>query len=265
MLLHLIGAAQAMTIDEIWLSYEVAGFDGGDVDEVPRGGELLTAGPDDRLALYNPIDARVLLLDGDHQITALIDSAGVGSMAWDSAGRLLLYAPHRRQLILHAPDGRLLDVIALPDIIPAGGTVVVSAADAFVVDVFSNLHRAARISDDTLLPPSGPTLVEDGGRVRWDAAATTLTVDGIDWPLPEAIKASGRLVGNDWLLIDQVVAGSPIVATRTAALRETGERLHLPVDSRLYVPRADVAADADGRLLYLDPREDGLYIVRVTP
>lgn len=263
-MLLLIAAAQAMTVEEIRLPYAEVGFDAGAVDEDARGGQLLTAGPSDRLALYNPVDGAVVLLDGDGTIRGGFDALGISSMAWDSAGRLVTYAAHRRTLSLHSPDGVLLDEAGLPDIVPPGGTIAIAAADVFVVDVFGNLHRAAAITDGTLQPPSGPTLVQGAGRIRWDGAAHTMTVDGIAWPLPGAIKASGHLVSDDWLLLDAVVTESPITVTRTAILRETGESLELPVSSRLYVPDGDTAAQA-GDLLYLDPRADGLYLVRVTP
>ena len=263
-MLLLICAAQAMTVEETLLPYSVVGFEPGGVDAPSRGGELLTAGSRGQLALYNPVSAEVILLDGDHLVTATIDAVGVGSMAWDEHDRLLLYAPHRRELSLHGPDGVQLDVAELPDIVPPGGRVVIAAAEVFIVDVFGSRHRAARL-DDGLLPPEGRTLVPGAGRVRWESEQRLLTVDGVHWPLPDAIKASGRLVGEDWLLIDQVLTESPIVATRAVALRETGERHSLPVDGRRYVPRGDVALDEVGRLLYLDPRIDGLYLIRVSP
>jgi YD repeat-containing protein len=264
-MLLLIAAAQAMTLEETWLSYDVVGFDPGAVDAAPRGGELLTAGPTGRLALYNPVEGRVVLLDESGAVTGFIDAVGVRSMAWDAAGRLVLHTAHRRLLSLYSPDGVLLDEAVLPDIVPPGGTVVIAAADVLVADVFGNLHRAARIHDGALLSPDGPTLIEAAGRITWDTAQRELLVDGVAWPLPDAIRASGRLVGEDWLLLDTVVAESPIVATRTAIWRETGESLSLPVSQRRYVPRADTAEDAEGRLLYLDPREEGLYIISVTP
>jgi hypothetical protein len=142
--------------------------------------------------------------------------------------------------------------------------VAVSAAEVFIVDVFGSRHRAARIGDG-LLPPEGRTLVPGPDRIRWEAEHGRLTVDGVHWPLPDAIKASARLLGSDWLLIDQVIEESPIVATRTAVLRETGEHHSLPVEGRQYVPRFDVVSDQAGGLIYLDPRVDGLYLIRVTP
>ena len=263
-MLLLICAAQALTVEETLLPYAVVGFEPGSVDEQPRGGELLTVGMRGQLALYNPVSAQVLLLDQAYRVAATIDAIDVGSMAWDEHGRLLLYAPHRRMLSLHGPDGALLDVAELPDIVPTGGQVVIDAAEVFIVDVFGNRHRAARLADGLLLP-EGRTVVPGPGRIRWEAELGRLTVDGVYWPLPDAIKASGRLIGEDWLLVDQVVAESPIAATRTAMLRETGEHHSLPVEGRRYVPRADVVAGEAGQLLYLDPRMDGLYLVRVTP
>ena len=265
MLPLLVGSAAGMSTEETALSYDVVGFDVGDVDEAPRGGELLCAGPGERLALYNPIQAQVLLLDAARDVAAVIDVDHVGSMAFDAAGRLVVYAPHTRQLTLFAPDGQLLSSAALPDIVPPGGTVVAADATVFIADVFGNLHRAARLAEGQLLPPQGPTLVQGGGRVRWSGDTRTMTVDGVEWPLPDALKASGRLVGSDWLLVDEVRADAPIVATRTAILRETGAAYSLPVEARAYVPRADVVADEAGRLLFLDPRPDALYLVEVTP
>ena len=119
--------------------------------------------------------------------------------------------------------------------------------------------------EDGLSAPTGSALVPQDSKVRWDQANRTLSFGEQRIDLSEAVTASGQAVGHGWLVVDMVTSSSPITVERTARHPETGLTIELPSEDRAWVPNRDVVSDDTGRLVYLDPRADGLHIVEVSP
>ena len=229
-----------------------------------RGAELLVAGPDEHVAFFNSIDRQLVLLH-DLKILRAFPIHGATDIAFTTTGLLLVLDDPTRTLSLWSQRGELLDTLALPDLAPLGGRLVVQDHEVRIRDHFGSLHRAGVWKGQDLVSSHGPLLIPQDLGLKWDPNERILWVDDHAWPLSEASQASAQWVGSDWLVIDQVISDQPIQVRRTAHAVKEGTQIALPVDDRVYVPRRDIAEDAEGHLLFLWPNEDFLKIVEVQP
>lgn len=236
------------------------------------GPDLLAAGPEGRIAIWNPAEALV-------HVHASVDAALAGvqptsfaiptadDLAWSEAG-LLVLDEARRQLDLYAPAGQRRDSLLLPGLVPVGVHLYVQGGVVYAVDVFSNRRPVARVSEEGLSPVATGRLEAPAVGVRWDAGSHTMTAGGRKLHLPEAIKAGGRVLsggGRSWLVVDTVVGDRPLRVSRRALCLDTGATAELPASGRLYAPSTDVAVDARGYLIWMAPMADGLHLGEVSP
>jgi|GEM_PF-2099361 len=251
-------------IESRLLPYDTVGFDPGQEERIARGGELLVAGPDERLALYNPIEGTVVVLK-DLQLSHLFEVGEVSDLAWTDDGYVAVLDAPTRTVAIYDLNGTLHSARSLPDMVPQGVRLVVEGDELFGQDVFGNLHRIADRSEATLYRPAGQSLVRREAGVRWNAESRQMEVGGAVFDLPKALKASGQRAGDRWLVVDQVVSESPIEVERHAIDLETYVSVELPVRGRVYVPNGDFVEDSAGRFHVLIPTQDGLEVRRVTP
>jgi hypothetical protein len=256
--------AQAIEHRSAMLSHELAGFSPPAEDRAARGAELLAAGPGSQIAFYSAPEHRVLLLE-DLDLVHDFSVHGASDLAFTEDGDLLILEDPTRSLSLWSPEGQLLSVVELPELVPLGGRLEVIGMQIRVRDLFGGLHRAASIEGQRLGPAQGALLIPQDSGLVWERSQRVLWVDGQAWPLPHALQASAQRVGSRWLLIDEVIGEAPLEVRRTAHDLKTGSSVALPVEDRVYTPRRDVTEDFDGRLLYLYPQIEGLEIVEVQP
>lgn len=236
------------------------------------GPDLLAAGPDGELAIWNPADALVHVYPG---LDAAVGGdtprsfalAAADDLAWTAPGLVVLDDGGRR-LDLYTAKGQLQGGLALPGLVPTGCRLEVSDGVVWGVDVFSNRHPIARVTASGLSPAEGLTLQPPSVRVRWDASSRTLSAGNRTLALPQAIKAGGRVIeggGARWLVVDAVVADRPITVERTVLSLDTGRSAVLPVTGRLYAPSQDLAVDGRGHLVWMAPMARGLVLGEVAP
>jgi hypothetical protein len=231
---------------------------------MPRGAEILTAGPEGLLAFYSAPLRRVVMLQ-DLELHSSFSVHGATDMVFTPSGELLILEDPTRSLSLWSQSGDLLSAVDIPPLVPLGGRLELKDSQIRVRDLFGGLHRTASLSGHRLGAPVGELLIPVDSGLLWDRQERILWVDGQAWTLPEATQASAQRVGERWILIDEVWSDSPLEVRRIAYDQKTGATVDLPVSERLYTPRRDVAASEDGRLFFLWPREEGLEIVEVEP
>lgn len=234
------------------------------------GPDLLAVAEDGRVALWNPAEALVRVLPGVDAALAgdpgeAFALAAADDLAWTGAGLLVLDG---RRLRLYDARGQLLSDRELPGLVPVGVRLAPAGDLIYGADVFSNRHPLARIEGARLLAPPDGALLPPETRVRWDAGARTITAGNTRIALTDALKAGGRVLsggGRRWLVLDVVVGDAPLVVERRARCLETGAEARLPVAGRLYAPSADLAVDGRGRLVWMAPFADGLWLGEVAP
>lgn len=252
------------------LAYEAVGFDPGGEDRAPRGPEELALGPDGWLALADPVDREVIVLqDGARHAAFAVDrptdllflEAAEG--AWPE---LLVLDGPARTVQRWTVSGDLLESWPLPGLVPQGGHMHLDEEGRLaMVDLFGNRHAVGRVTPDGLLPPEGPRLEQAPEPLLWDAPSSTYSTPERSFALPGALVASGARHG-DWLVLDVVTADAPITVERTALHLHTGTAAALPAAERTYVPHGDVAVDPlTGALVYLHPGPAGLRVLEVMP
>lgn len=234
------------------------------------GPDLLAAGPDGQLALWNPAEALLHLypsvdaaLAGDPGSTFAL--AAAEDLAWTGVGLLVLDG---RRISLYAASGQRLSERELPGLVPTGVRLVVEDAAIYGADVFGNRHPVATLAGATLRAPKSQALLPPAAAVRWDEPARTLRVGMTAVKMPDAMKAGGRVLlggGQRWLVVDAVVGDSPLQVERQVISLDTGARVSLPVSGRLYAPTADVAVDGRGALVWMAPQAEGLRLGEVLP
>jgi hypothetical protein len=238
--------------DEVVLAWSTVGFAPAAPESPAIGPSLLALGPDGRAAVYDPLGRRVIVVGaGAFPVGAAAD------LAFTSAGVLLVMDDAGRSLRAYAVGGKLLGERAFPGIVPPGGSLGLDGDIACSIDPFGNCHPLAEVSSDGALgAAAGPGLRPPERRVVNQGGA--LLVDGHRVAtLPG--RGGGRILG-DWLLVETMDEGT---ATRRAVPLDGGATVALPVRGRLYAPARDVAVSPDGDLGWIDPRTDGLHLVRV--
>ncbi len=236
------------------------------------GPDLLAAGPEGQIALWNPATAQVHVypsLDAVRASDAASSFAvpAADALAWTDAGILVL-DDGRRRLDLYASTGQLVDSVMLPGLVPPGCQLDVDGDVVRAVDVFSNSRGIANVSSSGFAPAPGLALQGPSLVVRWDQESRVLTAGDRELRLPHALKASGRIQSRGahrWLVIEAVVSDSPIRVSRQALSLRTGKVVNLPVAGRLYAPGSDLSVDGHGHLVWMAPMADGLHMGEVTP
>lgn len=256
--------AEATDRREVEIPHEIAGYRPAMVEMDARGAELLVAGPDGHVAFFNSVNRQLVLLH-DLKVLRAFPIHGATDIAFTSTGHLLVLDDPTRTLSMWSQRGELLDTFPLPDLAPLGGRLMVQDHEIRIRDHFGSLHRAGVWTEQGLVPSHGPLLIPQDLGLKWDPQERILWVDDQAWPLSEAIQASAQWVGSDWLVIDQVISDQPIQVRRVAHAVKEGTQVALPVEDRAYVPRRDIAEDADGHLLFLWPTEQFLKVVEVQP
>lgn len=244
---------------EIVLSWAEVGLRPAVPESPAIGPDLLALGPEGAAAVYDPLGRRVVVVGG-----RAFPVAGADGLAFTAAGVLLVMDGTARTLRAYDTDGALLDEQAFPGLVPPGGTLSVTGgafdtSAVLSVDAFGNGHPLAAVSAaGALSAPTGAALVPPTRRVV--RTGTSLLVDGARVATLDG-RGGGRLFG-DWLLVEAMNDGA---VSRTAIPLDGGAAVTLPVRGRVYAPSQDVAVGPDGSLGFLDPRADGLYVVRVAP
>lgn len=261
--------AQALDVQRLVLPWTELSLQAEAPDAAARGPELLSAGPGGLLAVCDPVTREVALFDDASlsigQLRLSFPVRLCSDIEFTDSGDLLVLDHAGRRLSLVAADGTALAETTLPALVPTGVRVGVQDDLVVGIDIFGNHHPIATVVVGGLQAPRDSALDERAGAVVWDATTRTMRTDDLTVDLPQALVASGQRVGH-WLVIDAVVGDSPsLVVQRQAWHLPTGQVAQLPVTGRSYAPRGDAAQDTAGRLVVLDPREDGLGLLQVTP
>jgi len=229
-------------------------------DAQARGPGLLEAGADHRLALYDSVRREVVILEDDRPSASFPVHHASDLLLLDHG--VLVLDHSARELSLWTFDGALRAQRRLPELVPTAVTMGLEGDQVLALDIFGHGHPAATLREGELQAPAARGLQLRHSPVLWDGA--TMSTDGLDLSLPDALKASGQRFG-DWLVVDEVVGDAPIRVTRTAWHIPSHQAHPLPVDGRLYAPQGDLAATPEGELVVLVPRDEGLEILRVSP
>ena len=145
-------------------------------------------------------------------------------------------------------------------LVPPGGTLELQGDVAVSRDVFGNGHPLAVVgTSGALTAPTGPALLPAARMV--EKVGSRIRVDGVTIAEISGEKGGARVLG-DWVIVESLSAGA---VTRTAIALDGGTRVTLPVRGRLYAPTDDISVSPEGELGWIDPRADGLHLVRVTP
>lgn len=203
----------------------------------------LAIGPDGAWAVWDVVNHRVIGSFGEW------GAAGVDGLAFAPDGDLLVL---QGRALLRV-DGAQVASVAVPGLVPPGAELEVWGGVAMGVDALGNGHPVAMVDAGGLGPASGPSLV---------APDPTVIVRGGDVLLDGAVVARGALAARrvgDCAVVERGARG----AVTGRALVCPGGRWELPVDG-LYRPVGWIAADGLGGHAWLDPRADGLHLVRVS-
>lgn len=220
------------------------------------GPELLAVGSDGQWAVWDPV-ARVVLGAGFSVAVPHADG-----LVYTEDGDLLVLDDGARTLARYAVVGGAaasLARVAIPGLSPVGATLEIEDNLAVGRDVFGNLHPLADLAGGGLDPAAGSQLLPAAHRARVEAGR--LSVDGVEIGVSGVVGA--RTVG-EWVVVESGARGA--ITRRTAVSLVTGRQVALPIRvGAPYRPVADVSVGPDGALAFLDPKTDGLHIVRVSP
>jgi len=266
LLLLLVQAALGASADAFLIGWDALGFAPAQPEVEARGPEGIEAGPEGRLAFWDPVRGEVVLLEDDRIARRIRVRAADDLLLLERD--LLLLDRAAREVQRWSLDGRLRERRALPALTPSGIRLAEQGGEVFGADLFGNRHPLFALEEGGITAPRTPGIAAPVTAVRWERAPAEgprrMVTEGLEVPLPDALEASGQRFG-DWLVVDAVVADRPLRVERRAWHVPTGESVELLVRGRLYAPRGDVAVDPDGRLVVLTPRAEGLQVLRVSP
>ncbi len=229
---------------EVVVPWSVARF-------VPVGEESPAYGPD-RLAI-GPGGAWAVLDAGRRTVLGSFGTLRIGAVegvAFAVDGDLLVST---HGVVVRYRAGVEVGKVAIPPLVPGGAALQAEGEDVYARDVFGNDHPIARAPAAGGFEPSVARGFAPGPVLRRSATGV-VTLDG-------RTLATGALAGRPVGACAVVEFGARGAVTGRE-LRCADARWDLPLDGR-YRPYAGVAAwGAD--VAWLDPREDGLHVVRVS-
>lgn len=253
---QIVGPA-AFRIEDAVVPSTAYGYEPAGPERKAVGPDRIAAGPDGAIAIWDPIRGRVLILD-DLVVRGSFASSPVDDLAFVGSHVILLCG---RTLYRVTIDGTAVDHLAVPEIVPTAITLDPDGSRIWGVDAFGNRHAIADIGADGLVSPHGRSFAGAAHVVSTDG--TGFVVDGQSVPRGGGLNASVRALDGGWALREVVAADHPITVIDTVF--HDGRSMDLPVAGRTWTPSAPYAIDAQGRLITLEPRSDGLHVRRISP
>ncbi len=229
---------------ELVLSWTDVRFRPAGPESAAYGPDMLAIGPDGAWAVVDAGGRRLLGSFGVLLIGA------VDGVAFAADGDLLVQS---HGVVLRYADGVEVGKVSVPPLVPGGARLLSEGEDVYARDVFGNDHPVARAPTVGGLEPALARGFAPGPVVRRSERGV-VTRDG-------EVVVSGALAARPvgaCTLVEYGVRG----AVSARELRCDDGAYDLPVDG-LYRPYAGVAASG-ADVAWLDPRADGLHLVRVS-
>lgn len=228
---------------ELVLGWDRVGHHPGGPESAAFGPGWLAIGPGGAWAVWDVVNLRVVGSFGS------VVAPSVDGIAFAPDGDLLLLQGRT----LWRWDGDRAESIRVPGLVPPGSGLEVWGGVAMGVDVLGNGHPIAMVDAGALGAVSGPSLVE--------ADPSVVLRSGVVW-IDEEPVARGALAARrigECALVEYGQRG----AVSGRALVCADARWELPTGGA-YRPTGWIAADGAGGYAWLDPRADGLHLVRVS-
>ncbi len=249
-----VGDASALHRTDVVIPWSQLAFEPARPESPAMGPDLLAVGSGGVTAVFDAADDRVSVTGG-----AAFAVGRADGLAFDTAGHIVVLDDGAREVRVYSAGGSRLDRMALPGVAPAGGTLLVQGESIVSVDLFGNGHPLAIVARTGMLSPvDGVELLAPTHRVTRNGG--TISVDG-----RAVVTRTGRVGARSlggWLLVEAMNEGT---VTREAFRLANGASVTLPVRGRRYAPTLDVVSAPDDTLAWMDPRDDGLHVVTVTP
>lgn len=256
----------AMPLTEVILPWALVGLIPAAPEQPAIGPDRLAVSADGHVALYDPGSLKILVIQGEKLVSSFAVPRADG-LVFAPDGDLVVLDSATRQLRRYSEAGSLEAQIALPALAPLDGTLMVWGEEAVLVDPFGNGHALSLLSGAGLDTRTGAVFRPSPWHL-WRSAdpCCTVRLDAASVRV-EAIKAGARVFPageSRWLVVDAVVADAPIQVERHF-FQGTTELAEIDLSGRLYNPTQDVAAGANGQIVQLLPRADGLHLITLTP
>lgn len=251
-----VGDGAGMHRNEVVIPWSALAFQAARTESPAVGPDLLAVGTRARVAMYDAVDDSVTIVGAP---VAPFSVGHADGLAVSNAGQVVVLDDSAREVRVYAADGGRVSAMGLPGVVPADGTLAIDGQTLLSVDIFGNGHRIATLSvSGELGKTTGPAMQVPTHDIR--RSGGTISVDG-----REVATRTGRVGARSlgrWLLVEAMDEGT---VTRDAILLSDGTTVSVPVRGRMYAPRLDIASAGDGTLAWMDPRDDGLHVVTVTP